>query len=150
MQLGIPDNPHLVDVAGHPLVRRPNVHVDDAVVGNEDALVRMEQIEFHVLDKRDGLPHAPELHERAKVKFARENIQVEVIGFYHEEGRSMVEARVDPNLPVADAVFLGCGSKSTHGAGCRCRRSLTWRDWKSSSWRPPNRPSSMSPSRSRF
>jgi acetolactate decarboxylase len=44
-----------------------------------------ERISFHVLDKRDGLPHTPELHERAKVRFTREGAQVEIVGFYSDK-----------------------------------------------------------------
>lgn len=36
---------------------------------------------FHVLDKRDGLPHSPERHEQAKVRFTLRDHEVEVIGF---------------------------------------------------------------------
>jgi acetolactate decarboxylase len=39
-------------------------------------------VTFHVLDKRDGLPHTPERHERAKVRFEIERQSVEVLGFY--------------------------------------------------------------------
>src|SRR5262249_746984 len=37
---------------------------------------------FHVLDKRDGLPHNAELHEKAKVRFAIISQSVEIVGFY--------------------------------------------------------------------
>lgn len=39
-------------------------------------------VTFHILDKRDGLPHTPERHERAKVRFEIERQSVEVLGFY--------------------------------------------------------------------
>lgn len=39
-------------------------------------------VTFHVLDKRDGLPHTPERHERAKVRFELARQAVEVLGFY--------------------------------------------------------------------
>ena len=42
------------------------------------------QITFHVLDKRDGLPHTPELHERAKVRFMLERTPVEIVGFFSD------------------------------------------------------------------
>ena len=41
-------------------------------------------LNFHVLDKRDGLPHTPERHERAKVKFTLDNARVEIVGFYSD------------------------------------------------------------------
>ena len=41
-----------------------------------------ERAQFHVLDKRDGLTHTPELHEKAKVRFTLRRESVEVIGFY--------------------------------------------------------------------
>src|SRR5262245_28016603 len=42
---------------------------------------RAKRLELHVLDKRDGLRHTPELHEHAKVHFAVHGAAVEVIGF---------------------------------------------------------------------
>jgi acetolactate decarboxylase len=44
---------------------------------------------FHVLDKRDGLPHTPERHERAKVRFEIERQPVEVLGFYSARHRGI-------------------------------------------------------------
>jgi acetolactate decarboxylase len=44
---------------------------------------------FHVLDKRDGLPHTPELHEKAKVRFVLQRQPVEVIGFYSNRHRGI-------------------------------------------------------------
>jgi hypothetical protein len=65
-------------------------------VGVDDAaplifLVRADAAEatFHVLDKRDGLPHTPALHERAKVRFQIEKQPVEVLGFYSTRHRGI-------------------------------------------------------------
>ncbi|MGH7331369.1 MAG: hypothetical protein ACREKS_01215 [Candidatus Rokuibacteriota bacterium] len=44
---------------------------------------------FHVLDKRDGLPHSPERHEQAKVRFTLHNREVEVIGFHSTAHRGI-------------------------------------------------------------
>jgi len=46
-------------------------------------------VTFHVLDKRDGLPHTPERHERAKVRFEIERQPVEVLGFYSGRHRGI-------------------------------------------------------------
>ena len=59
-----------------------------------DALIFMLRayataITFHVLDKRDGLPHTPALHERATVRFRLERRVVEVLGFYSRRHRGM-------------------------------------------------------------
>ena len=52
---------------------------------------------FHVLDKRDGLPHTPALHERAKVRFGVAGQAVEVLGFCSSEHRGVFTPR-DSNL----------------------------------------------------
>ncbi len=44
-------------------------------------------VTFHVLDKRDGLPHTPERHEQAKVRFQIDGCAVEVLGFYSTRHR---------------------------------------------------------------
>jgi hypothetical protein len=46
-------------------------------------------VTFHVLDKRDGLPHSPERHERAKARFELERQTVEVLGFYSTRHRGI-------------------------------------------------------------
>jgi hypothetical protein len=48
-----------------------------------------ERASFHVLDKRDGLLHNPELHEKAKVRFLLQNESVDVIGFYSNRHRGI-------------------------------------------------------------
>src|SRR5262245_37582972 len=50
-------------------------------------------ITYHVLDKRDGLPHSPERHERAKVRFELERQPVEVLGFYSTRHRGIFTPR---------------------------------------------------------
>jgi acetolactate decarboxylase len=47
---------------------------------------------FHVLDKRDGPPHTPGLHEKAKVRFVLQRQPVEVIGFYSNRHRGIFYA----------------------------------------------------------
>ena len=46
-------------------------------------------VTFHVLDKRDGLPHTPERHERAKARFELERQAIEVLGFYSSRHRGV-------------------------------------------------------------
>jgi acetolactate decarboxylase len=48
-----------------------------------------ERATLHVLDKRDGLPHNAELHEKAKVRFVLQGEPVEVIGFYSNRHRGI-------------------------------------------------------------
>lgn len=48
-----------------------------------------EAITFHVLDKRDRLPHTPALHERAKARFELERRVVDVLGFYSSRHRGI-------------------------------------------------------------
>jgi acetolactate decarboxylase len=50
-------------------------------------------VTFHVLDKRDGLPHTPALHEQAKVRFQIEKQAVEVLGFYSTRHRGIFTPR---------------------------------------------------------
>jgi hypothetical protein len=50
---------------------------------------KSERATFHVLDKRDGLLHNPELHEKAKVRFLLQNESVDVIGFYSNRHRGI-------------------------------------------------------------
>ena len=52
-----------------------------------------EQLALHVLDKRDGLPHTPELHEQAKVRFSFHGEPVEVLGFFSEGHRGIFTPR---------------------------------------------------------
>ena len=69
-----------------------------------------ERIALHVLDKRDGLPHTPELHERAKVKFTREKTRVEIVAFYSDkhEGVFIPHGRVvHMHVRTADGRIAG-------------------------------------------
>ena len=54
---------------------------------------RAKRLELHVLDKRDGLRHTPELHERAKVHFTVEAAAVEVVGFWSRWHRGIFTPR---------------------------------------------------------
>jgi acetolactate decarboxylase len=58
---------------------------------------RADRLTLHVLDKRDGLPHTPELHERAKVRFAFAGEPVEIVGFFSDRHRGIFTPR-DANL----------------------------------------------------
>ena len=44
---------------------------------------------YHVLNKCDGLPHSPERHEQAKVRFTLRDHEVEVIGFHSTAHRGI-------------------------------------------------------------
>lgn len=44
---------------------------------------------YHVLDKRDGLPHSPERHEAAKIRFTLLDGEVEVVGFHSTAHRGV-------------------------------------------------------------
>lgn len=61
----------------------PSVPFPFLLRGQPDRLI------FHVLNKTDGLPHSPELHEKAKIKFTLEDTGVEIIGFYSSEHRGI-------------------------------------------------------------
>jgi acetolactate decarboxylase len=52
-----------------------------------------ERLALHVLDKRDGLPHTPELHEQAKVRFSFHGEPVEVLGFFSSQHRGIFTPR---------------------------------------------------------
>lgn len=69
-----------------------------------------KHVTFHVLDKRDGLPHNPELHEKAKVRFTLEREPVEVIGFYSNRHRAIFtpgDANVHMHVKSADGHMSG-------------------------------------------
>ena len=44
---------------------------------------------YHVLDKRDQLPHTPQRHEEAKARFEADRVAIEAIGFYSESHRGV-------------------------------------------------------------
>jgi len=50
-------------------------------------------VTFHVLDKRDGLPHTLARHEQAKVCFSVERQAAEVLGFYSSRHRGIFTPR---------------------------------------------------------
>ena len=65
---------------------------------------------FHVLDKRDGLPHNPERHEQAKVRRTLEHAPVELIGFYSRQHRGIFtpgESNVHVHLQTEDGRMSG-------------------------------------------
>jgi acetolactate decarboxylase len=65
---------------------------------------------FHVLDKRDGLPHNPERHEQAKVRRTLEGTAVELIGFYSRQHRGIFtpgESNVHIHLQTEDGRISG-------------------------------------------
>ena len=68
------------------------------------------QATFHVLDKRDGLPHNPERHEQAKVRRALERAEVELVGFYSRRHRGIFtpgESNVHVHLQTEDGRISG-------------------------------------------
>jgi acetolactate decarboxylase len=48
-----------------------------------------EQVEFHILNKTDGLLHSPPLHEKAKVHFTLYRTDLEIIGFHSFDHRGI-------------------------------------------------------------
>jgi hypothetical protein len=65
---------------------------------------------FHVIDKRDGLPHNPDLHEKAKVRFTLQREPVEVLGFYSNRHRGIFtpgDANVHMHVKSADGRMSG-------------------------------------------
>ncbi len=65
---------------------------------------------FHVLDKRDGLPHNPERHEQAKVRRTLRHTVVELIGFYSRQHRGTFtprESNVHVHLRTEDGRLSG-------------------------------------------
>jgi acetolactate decarboxylase len=65
---------------------------------------------FHVLDKRDGLTHTRELHEKAKVRFVLQREPVEVIGFYSNRHRGIFtpdDANVHMHVRSANGQMSG-------------------------------------------
>jgi acetolactate decarboxylase len=71
---------------------------------------RAERLVLHLLDKRDGLPHTPELHERAKVRFTASGEAVEVIGFFSTGHRGIFtpkDANVHMHVRTADGRLSG-------------------------------------------
>jgi len=58
---------------------------------------RPARIDFHILNKTDGLPHTAELHDKAKVHFNVEHVGVEIIGFHSPDHRGIVTPR-DSNM----------------------------------------------------
>lgn len=65
---------------------------------------------FHVLDKRDGLPHDPERHEHAKVRRTLQHATIELVGFYSRQHRGVFtpsESNVHVHLRTEDGRISG-------------------------------------------
>lgn len=65
---------------------------------------------FHVLDKRDGLPHNPERHEQAKVRRTLDHVAIELVGFFSRQHRGIFtprESNVHVHLKTADGRISG-------------------------------------------
>lgn len=65
---------------------------------------------FHVLDKRDGLPHNPERHEQAKARRTLEAAPVELVGFHSRRHRGVFtpkESDVHVHLKTEDGQISG-------------------------------------------
>lgn len=65
---------------------------------------------FHVLDKRDGLPHSPERHEQAKVRLTLRHREVEVIGFHSTAHRGIftpADSNIHMHFRTADGHASG-------------------------------------------
>ena len=65
---------------------------------------------FHVLDKRDDLPHNPERHEEAKVRRILKHTPVELIGFYSQQHHGIFtpkESNVHVHLRTEDSQISG-------------------------------------------
>ena len=69
------------------------------------------EVTLHVLDKRDGLPHDPEGHERAKVRRTLSGGAVELIGFHSRHHRGVFTPR-ESNVHVH--VRTAAGRMSGH------------------------------------
>jgi acetolactate decarboxylase len=77
---------------------------------------------LHVLDKRDGLPHSPERHEAAKVRFAVEGEPVVLLGFYSTAHRGIftpADTDVHMHLKTADDRISGHVERVRLEAGAR-------------------------------
>src|SRR2546427_4436095 len=77
-------------------------------------------VTFHMLDKRDGLPHTPERHEQAKVRFQIDGCAVEVLGFYstrHRGAFTPKDSDLHRNARTADGRASGHVERITVGPG---------------------------------
>jgi acetolactate decarboxylase len=71
---------------------------------------RPERIEAHILNKTDGLPHTPELHDRAKVHFSVAFSEAEIIGFHSESHRGIFtpgDSNLHLHVRTEDGTFAG-------------------------------------------
>ena len=79
---------------------------------------RATALSFHVLDKRDGMPHSPERHEEAKVLFELRDREVEVIGFRSTAHRGIFTPR-DSNVHMHFRSADGRASGHVEGIALR-------------------------------
>jgi hypothetical protein len=82
---------------------------------------RVERVAFHVLDKRDGLPHNAELHERAKAKSTLPDTRLDIVGFYSNTHRACSCRPVGRCTCTSGRWIDGCPCTSTtFGSWRRC------------------------------
>lgn len=53
----------------------------------------LRSVDFHILNKTDGLPHNPQRHDQAKVHYRLENAAITIIGFYSDHHRGIFTPR---------------------------------------------------------
>src|SRR5262245_46654222 len=86
----------------------------------------------HVLDKRDGLPHTPERHEQAKLRFAIEAQSIEAIGFHSERHRGIFtprESNTHIHLRTTDGEWSGHVEELQLAPGWRLSVPRRTPDW---------------------
>jgi hypothetical protein len=83
---------------------------------------------FHVLDKRDDLPHNPERHEQAKVRRILKHTPVELIGFYSRQHHGIFTRRSPtctytcaPRMAKSPAISRPSGLLRSAGRGTGTR-----------------------------
>jgi acetolactate decarboxylase len=67
-------------------------------------------VAFHILNKTDGLPHNPQMHEQAKVHFHLENVQLTIIGFFSANHRGIFtpgDHAIHQHMVTADGKISG-------------------------------------------
>jgi acetolactate decarboxylase len=70
----------------------------------------IQRIELHILNKTDGLPHNPALHNMAKVHYTIEGGEAELIGFYSSSHQGVFtpgESVLHIHARVADGALSG-------------------------------------------
>jgi acetolactate decarboxylase len=67
-------------------------------------------VAIHILNKTDGLPHNPLLHEQVKVHFYLENAALTIIGFYSQNHRGIFtpgDHAIHQHMVTADGKISG-------------------------------------------